>query len=160
MREAEGDLWAYPANTIVVPINWVIRPSGPYMANVMGADVALQAKQRYPELELHIGDFIERYGKEPQAFTLPTWDGLTPLIAFPTKRDYRKPSTLALVEQSARQLVNLIEPDDIVALPRVGCGERTGRLAWSDVKPILERYLDDRFVVLSLPPSGLTATGR
>ena len=30
----------------------------------MGAGVALEAKRRYPQLELHIGDYFERHGTE------------------------------------------------------------------------------------------------
>ena len=33
--------------------------------------------------------------------------------------------------------------------PRVGCGN--GALDWKDVRPILRRYLDDRFILVSLP---------
>ena len=38
---------------------------------------------------------------------------------------------------------------ETVVLPRLGCG--LGQLRWDDVKPILERYLDDRFIVLTPP---------
>lgn len=144
MIERQGDLWTTEADFIVVPINWTTRHDG---TAVMGAGVALQAKQRYPRLERHIGDFLLEFDT-PTVFTLPTWEGLTPLIAFPTKRFFKRPSTLKLVEQSARELPLLVEPHHTVVLPRVGCG--LGGLDWeTQVRPILAEALDDRFLVVA-----------
>ena len=58
---------------------------------------------------------------------------------------------LEIIEQSCRELVKFT--DDFIGkaspgqvfMPRPGCG--AGELSWEDVKVILQRYLDERFVV-------------
>ncbi len=66
-------------------------------------------------------------------------------------------SNLALIEQSARELVALADSHDLpnkmarwesIVLPRMGCG--AGELDWEqDVKPIVAPILDDRFHVIT-----------
>ena len=76
------------------------------------------------------------------------------LYALPTKEDWRLPSLVELIEEGVETLsqsLHTLNQHGPVYLPRLGCGERTGRLQWKDVKPVLERYLDDRFIVVSLP---------
>ena len=143
MIEMRGDLWTYPAEAIVVPINWRTRADE---SAVMGAGVAKQAADRYRGLAIHVGEFIAR-NPTPCAFTLPTWDGLVPLIAVPTKRDWRKPSSLGLIELAARGLPEIVGDWQTIALPRLGCG--LGGLRWEDVRPVLAAHLDDRFVVVA-----------
>ncbi len=53
------------------------------------------------------------------------------------------PGNRSTAEKLAEQFVPVLK------LPRVGCGN--GSLDWEDVQPILERHLDDRFILVSLP---------
>lgn len=147
MLEATGNLFDYPADCLVVPVNWATKRDG---AAVMGAGVALQAAKRWPWLPARLGACIADASVTVRAFpTLP--DGLW-VVALPTKRDWHDPADVDLIEAMLPSLLRLAEHHHwrTVALPRLGCGERTGRLAWSDVKPVLERYLDDKFVVCHL----------
>lgn len=60
-------------------------------------------------------------------------------------------STLELVEESLKQLVEYIDSFENVnvLLPRPGCSN--GGLDWyKDVKPLCEKYLDNRFTIISL----------
>jgi len=73
------------------------------------------------------------------------------LLFFPTKHNWWEKSDLVLIEESTRQLRDFF--DNVISeypvpiyLPRPGCSN--GGLDWEDVKPILEKYLDDRFVVV------------
>lgn len=58
---------------------------------------------------------------------------------------------LELIERSCKQLKAMFgfasgRSREEVYLVRPGCGN--GGLDWGDVKPILEKYLDDRFIVV------------
>lgn len=154
MREAVGDLFTYPSDCLVIPINWTTKANGDA---VMGAGVAKEAARRWPWLPASLGNFIGR-STSPAALTFQAHrddsDGLFHVVCVPTKHDWREPSTVGLVDLGAKALVVQVDRAgwQTVALPRLGCGEKTGRLSWSDVKPILAGLLDDRFVVCSPEP--------
>lgn len=60
-------------------------------------------------------------------------------------------STLELVEESLKQLVEYVDSfgNVTVLLPRPGCSN--GGLDWyKDVKPLCSKYLDNRFTIISL----------
>ncbi len=63
---------------------------------------------------------------------------------------YAALATLELIEQSVVELVALAEQEAWLSvwLPRPGCSH--GGLSWSGVKPLLTKYLDDRFVIVHL----------
>lgn len=139
MREDVGDLWTYPAQYRAILTNGVVTGAG----LVMGAGVALQAKQRFPHLPQALGRMVKLHGNRP--FVLET-EGI---ISFPTKHDWRKKSDIDLIRKSAVKMVDLVDRlrARSVALPRPGCG--LGNLDWEDVKKVLAPILDDRFVVLT-----------
>jgi|SRR6185437_3831006 len=111
---------------------------------VMGAGTARQAAQRYPNLPEVLGKCIAAR-KGPHVVAIRH-----DIVAFPTKRDWRDPADLALIRQSAQELLELAERMGwkLIALPRPGCG--LGQLRWGDVKPILEEVWGDdpRFVIV------------
>ena len=150
MREVIGDLFSYPADATVVPINWRTRKNGDA---VMGAGVAKQAAERWPWLPASLGNLILRGSPSVVCLQATTTDGrLVYLLLVPTKHDWRAPSTVELVERGAKTMRDMADRHGwtTVALPRLGCGERTGQLSWPDqVRPLLAGILDDRFVVCS-----------
>ena len=142
MKEEQGDIWeAYNAGCwIVIPTNKCVKKNG---EAVMGAGLALQAKQRFPCLALDLGEAIKDVGAYVYAFMRYR------LIVFPVKDDWRANADLNLIEESCKQLLTVVNDSFVpIYLPRVGCGN--GQLDWKDVKPILEKYLDERFVVCDL----------
>ena len=148
MREVTGDLWTYPSDALVIPTNTTLRKSGDA---VMGAGVAKQAAVRYPELPQRLGMSL-RYaaGAAPEHFVMSA-DGRH-IVAFPTKSDWRKPSSLSLIKLGLPVLVQMADYFgwQVVALPRLGCGR--GGLEWEmQVRPLLADALDDRFVVVNHP---------
>lgn len=144
MREVEGDLIEYPADAIVIPVNWTAKRNGDA---VMGAGVAKQAAVRWPWLPVRLGACIG-YAGGVSVRAFPT-DGLW-VVAFPTKRDWRIASDMALIEGLLPSLLRLTEHYGwrTVALPRLGCG--LGGLDWErQVRPALAPIFDDRFVVVN-----------
>lgn len=82
------------------------------------------------------------------------WFSKFRVICLPTKRHWRDPSDIALIEEKLaslarwREVVWRPERGGSIYVPRLGCG--LGVLSWAVVRPLMERYLvDDRFVVVS-----------
>lgn len=138
MIEKIGNIWDFPADATCVTTNGIVKKNGDL---VMGAGIALEAKLKYPILPTILGGLVKSFGNH--CFHIPKLK----IISFPTKNHFKDNSTLELIEESASILKSLTDMDklNIVALPRPGCG--LGNLKWENVKPILEKYLDDRFFV-------------
>lgn len=119
---------------------------------VMGAGIAKQANQLFRCSRL-LGNLLATHGNH--VFNLgivQAYGKFYNLFTFPTKHDWRDGSDLALIEQSAIELVRLCNRLCIhkCYLPPVGCG--LGGLDWeTQVKPILEPILDNRFIVIIKP---------
>lgn len=146
MQEVKGDIWNYydKGNWIVIPTNGTVKANG---EAVMGRGLALRAKLKFPQLPFALGRFINAYGNVVFVSNLQG-KGFKAirLITFPVKNHWKETASLHLIERSCNQLVYVAPQNFPIYLPRVGCGN--GRLDWEDVKPILERYLDDRFIVV------------
>lgn len=141
MKEVFGDIWDYhnKGNWVVVSTNGTVRTDG---ACVMGRGIALQAKQKFPKLPHELGENIQSKGN--QVYVFDTYQ----IITVPVKHHYWERADLSLIEEGVRYLSLLpVELGDVY-LPRLGCGN--GKLDWNDVRPVLEKYLDDRFVVVEL----------
>jgi hypothetical protein len=145
MKEIVGDIWEFHkrGNWIVIPTNGSLNSKG---EAIMGKGLALQAKRRFPDIPKKLGETILTHGNvvshAPKAS----------LIFFPVKKRWYEKASLDLIEESTKRLkeaVDKADSEEIIYLPRVGCGIDTGKLNWTDVKPILDKYLDDRFVVVS-----------
>lgn len=151
MRTARGDIWLARADALVITTNAMRRRDG---AAVMGAGIARQAAERYPGIDRRLGEqlreqgarteLLHRAGQEP-------WPAETrALVALPTKRDWRDPSDLGLIESGVRELAELADREGCrsVALPQPGCG--LGGLDWErEARPRCERLLDERFRVIA-----------
>ena len=121
----------------------------------MGAGLARDLKELVPHFPKLLGRHIKAYNWLAGAIGPITIKGKSVLIyAFPTKFHWKQQSSLVLIKRSAFMLSYLahyhrVFAYDPVYLPHVGCG--LGRLSWNDqVRPILDEYLDDRFVAVSL----------
>lgn len=74
------------------------------------------------------------------------------VLTCPTKHDWRDRSDLTLIRRSCEQLVAICDKFGVRTcyLPRPGCAN--GGLDWeTQVRPVVEPILDDRFVVVDLP---------
>jgi hypothetical protein len=144
LKEIQGDLWDFleKGHWIVIPTNGSIKKNG---EAIMGRGLALEAKQKFPSLPKELGEHIRA-----EENTIGDFHRFR-LITFPVKDKWYEKADLDLIEHMCRELVILLDKEfatipSPVYIPRVGCGN--GRLKWEDVKPILERHLDDKFIVV------------
>jgi len=139
MRETVGNLWDYLGQMpICITTGGLVTPKGEC---AMPRGCARQAKDRFPGLAAQLGARILADGNHVHELDRG-------LISFPVENSpFDVPGT-GLIERSCRELRTLVDlrgwPQ--VLVPRPGCGK--GGLEWREVKPILEKYFDDRFLVI------------
>jgi O-acetyl-ADP-ribose deacetylase (regulator of RNase III) len=166
MHEITGNLFeSEMADAICILTNGFVNTQG---ANTMGKGCALEAKQRWPGIQMSVGDAIRHGGNDTRVLTVlgsEEWDGficLPPrlgwpaltvpyhILMFPTKNHWSEPSDLGLIQKSCVQLMELTDQRgwQSVVLPRPGCG--AGGLSWeNEVRPLISAILDDRIYVIT-----------
>lgn len=140
MLEKVGDIWKSGAEYICITTNGVVKSNGEL---VMGAGIAKECKEKYPEIPKIWGGMVKECGNR-----VYMWDHWK-LFSFPTKYDWKHPSDIELIKKSCEQLLLIVNRQHInsVALPKPGCGN--GGLNWNDVKKVVGAMLDDRFIIYS-----------
>ncbi len=146
MKKLAGNIWRVACDALVIPTNGDVNRRG---EAVMGRGVALQAARRWPLLPKVLAELLRNEGNH--VFDVYKPRRLPTLLTFPVKHHWRERAELDLIRRSVLELVAKVDRLEYrrVALPRVGCGN--GSLDWEDVLPILVRYLDNRFILVSLP---------
>lgn len=141
------DLWSIPADAVVITTNGDVNAAG---RAVMGRGCALEAKKRFPGIDLTLAVKLKCYGNHTRILKIvgDPCERTFPLIAFPVKHRWHEYADLELIERSTRELVRIADRNgySTIAMPRPGCGN--GKLQWKIVRPIIEDLLDDRFVVV------------
>lgn len=172
MIEQFGDLWNYEeeADALCIPTNGFVKKDG---KAVTGAGLAAQTKNKFPGIDLFLGEKLKTLGLRvhiihcnPKIISFPTkpkwviFNSFDDVVEQAKQYTYRQgqyipgfysKSIPSLIESSCKQLLSLCDEKKFgyVVLPKIGCG--LGELDWkSEVKPILEKYLDDRFIVCYL----------
>jgi len=149
MKEIKGNIWDFykKGYFIVIPTNGTVKSNG---KAVMGKGLALEANQRFYGVDKELGKHISISGNVPLfLFNLR-------LITFPVKHNWWEKADIKLIEESAKLIAEQSKkfiPDENIYIPCVGCGN--GRLDWKNVKPILEKYLNEKFIVILLISKGL-----
>lgn len=133
IRYIEGDIFKSPAQVIVNTVNTV---------GVMGKGIALEFKKRYPDMFQAYRDICDRRKLKTGTLMLyyepDHW-----VLLFPTKENWRNPSRMEYIEAGLAKFCRTYAEKGItsVAFPKLGCGN--GELNWSDVQPVMEKYLKD-----------------
>ncbi len=140
MHEIEGDLWHFHSlgKVIVLTTSGAVDKNG---TALMPRGCARQALDRYPDLSQILGYLIVQHGNH-------VFDLGRRLVSFPVEESPYQTAEPKLIEQSCTELVELTSYKcwREVIMPQPGCGG--GGLVWDDVKPIMERVLDERFKVI------------
>lgn len=149
----ENKQYEYPFIYIVIPSNIGWKANG---ENVMGAGIAKQVRNMFPDIPLELGRFYKYHLKEYKSLD-KLWYKVYykypySFVALPTKSlnkeyphlSWKNQSNLEEIEKSCKILADDIKfamMGDIILLPYLGCGN--GGLNKSDVKPILDKYFGD-----------------
>ncbi|MBI5485289.1 MAG: ADP-ribose-binding protein [Deltaproteobacteria bacterium] len=143
MLETLGDIWAYADRGVPV----VITSNGSLTRDgraVFGRGVAREAALRHPGLALKLGRRLAEQGSH-------VFDLGCGIISFPVEETAWSLPDLRIISRSAQELHELTDLSGWprIVVPRPGCGG--GGLAWLDVRPLLEPWFDDRFIVIGQP---------
>ena len=133
IRYIEGDIFKSPAQVIVNTVNTV---------GIMGKGIALEFKKRYPDMFQAYRDICDRrklkIGSLMLYYEPDHW-----ILLFPTKENWRNPSRMEFIEAGLAKFCRTYAEKGItsIAFPKLGCGN--GELNWSEVQPVMEKYLRD-----------------
>lgn len=146
MIEVKGNIWHYPANIIGITTNGSVKKDGTL---VMGRGIALEAKQRWPEIPRILGSTIQIVGNVPYMWHYhgTEFPFLRAFFSFPVKHRWQEQASIPLIKLSAIWLECMASylPDQTFVLGRPGCGN--GGLTWSQVKPLLTDLPDNVHII-------------
>ena len=165
MKEMKCNMLDTECDVIVVTTNGFVKNNG---ACVMGRGIAKQIADALPEVPFILGNLIKTKGNNVHIIcnepNIPT------IISFPVKPEtvvnngtnvvshcktkigqvtagFLAKADITLIERSLKELLDLANKHPewkVILIPRVGCG--AGELIYDTVKPLMEQYLDDRFI--------------
>lgn len=148
MNEVKGDILQLITkgdwDAFCITTNGIVKRDG---KAVMGAGIAKTCRNTYSGLDTRLGNLIKQRGNVVQTIGRDTRNDVF-IISFPTKDDWRDPSTIDLIKRSCEQLIVALDSAPHikkVLLPRPGCAN--GGLKWEDVRPAIEGILDERIYV-------------
>jgi O-acetyl-ADP-ribose deacetylase (regulator of RNase III) len=129
----KGNIFESDAQTLTNTVN---------LKGVMGKGLAFKFKDKFSGLfESYALDIV---GKRI-AIGMPTiWKGKEKwVVNFPTKDDWRKPSTYEYIDAGLKTLRIKLDEWEVLslAIPALGCG--LGSLDWKIVKPMIAKHLGD-----------------
>lgn len=146
---------AFERQAVAVTTNGCIKKDG---RAVMGAGIAKYVRDHFGSvrdsewaMDRILGRFLMEHGNHACVLSeerILDTDRTFFLFTFPTKEHWKENSKPDLIRRSCKEITKLADEYhiDIVYLPPPGCNN--GHLDyWKDVRPILEKELDDRFLV-------------
>lgn len=114
---------------------------------IMGKGIALDFKNRYPEMFRAYKIFCKQGKLKPGI--LHCYENV---INFPTKIHWRNPSEYAYIRDGLlvlrHHLINNCDNNTKIAIPRLGCN--LGGLDWKIVKKMILEYLQDLDVTIDV----------
>ncbi|MCA1600401.1 MAG: macro domain-containing protein [Acidobacteria bacterium] len=141
MRILVADIFQSNAQTLINTVNCV---------GVMGKGIALEFKERFPEM---FEDYVKRCGRKEVKPGIPyLFRRLLPpnIINFPTKDHWKSVSRLSDIERGLQHLLSHYKEWGVTSLgiPPLGCGN--GQLEWKTVGPFIYRYAREMGIPIEL----------
>lgn len=129
----KGNIFDSTAQVIVNPVNCV---------GVMGAGLAKQFKERYPNMYRSYIQCCAKGLLQPGKLMLCKAEDHM-ILLFPTKTYYSMPSKMEYIEKGLEKLADTYQQKNIqsIAIPKLGCG--LGGLDWPEVRQRILYYLTD-----------------
>ena len=145
MKEIYGDAWDIFANDdfqiLCITTNASLRSNG---NGIMGAGIALEARNRMPDIEESLGQGLRLFGNIP--FRLAE-SADQEIWSFPVKEEWTQKADIDLIVASCISISEYFKDQTVnILLPRPGC--RRGNLKWKDVKKVIEPLLSDKFSIV------------
>ena len=141
-----GNLFDSECQTLVNTVN---------RNGVMGKGIALQFKQRYPEMfdEYKLACKRKQIYQGGDLWPYDYVDMYKPrkILCFATKEDWWNPSKLVWIERGLKTFTYAYYPLGItsIAWPKLGC--TNGKLNWEkDVKPLMFKYLNPLDIICEI----------
>jgi len=134
MKEKACNLWLEPADYRAIPTNGAVGGDG---TAVMESRIAVEAKQRFKDLEIDLGRLVASRGNHVHLIR-------PGLVLFPIKQFRWAPASLQIVERSARELCTLVG-DAKTLLPRPNSDDPS--LPWEELAKVLS-FLPDNILVI------------
>jgi hypothetical protein len=134
MQEKACNLWIEPAEYRCIPTTGALTGDG---AAIMDSGLALEAKQRFTDLDVDLGRLIASRGNHVHLVR-------PGLVSFPIKQYQWSGVILDIVQRSARQLCDLVG-DAKTLLPRPVTAEDD--VPWEEIAKVLS-ILPDNVIVI------------
>lgn len=121
------------AQTLVNTINCV---------GVMGKGIALEFKNRYPEMFDKYKSFCDKGIFKPGVLWIYKAADGKKILNFPTKIDWKNPSKVEYIEEGLKKFVEIWQEKEIksIAFPLLGCSN--GGLDADEIIPLMQKYLE------------------
>jgi len=141
MKILVGDIFQSKAQTLINTVNCV---------GVMGKGIALEFKERFPEMH---EDYLARCGRKEVRLGEPYLFGsLTPpqIINFPTKEHWKSLSRIEDIERGLQYLLAHYKQWGVtsLAVPPLGCGN--GQLEWRMAGPLIYKYVKQMDILVEM----------
>ena len=140
MTEISGNIWDWLGKSVTaVTTNGHVTRDGKV---ALGRGCARQAQEHFPDLACRLGSLLSEKGNHVHCLA----EGI---VSFPVEENPWSAPDLKLIARSARELRDLADGMGWrrIVVPRPGCGG--GGLDWSEVRPVVAEFFDDRFFVIT-----------
>lgn len=128
-----GNIFESKCQTLVNPVNCV---------GVMRKGLALEFKQRWPEMFLHYKMRCDSRNPltvgNPELYKI---NDKKQILLFPTKGHWKEPSRLDWIVNGLHYFTQFFKTGEVtsIAFPALGCGN--GGLPWELIRPVMIHYL-------------------
>ena len=131
ITEIKGNIFESTCKVLVNTVNCV---------GIMGKGIALEFKNRFPEMYIRYVEMCEDKLLKPGMLFL--WTKSIPwVLNFPTKNHWRYPSKIEYIELSLKKFTQTYKQKRISSIAFPTLGTHSGGLSWPEVSSLMYSYL-------------------